>query len=945
MLDKKSLISEENNILEYNIGLINKEINKNTDIINSYERDIIIEERKVDELSYSRILNENIRLKDILKNPYYGRLDIDYVEDNESASIYIGRKSFILDNKAIIVSWAEPIADVYERFNCGKFQYHYKNKKTEKDLYLSGNITDKRKIAITNQCVTDVFSYKEISLSETDEDKLITEKLEKSETDKLGVILETIKRDQNRIIRLPIEKNILVHGCAGSGKSSVAFHRLAYLAYNYNLNSEDMLVISPNKIFQGYTSDILFELGTDFNATQKTFFEFAQEILGINLPNRNIRFDQENAKLNKILTGKKFKSLLDRGVEYTIDNYIPKESIEIDDLQLVLYDEILSIWKKEFATYKLNVRIEKFKEYIEKYLYKKVDDYINTIKQKYENNRKKFLKYNNNYTIYNDVLELSKEEEKTRCTRIRKEALLIISSYIRGLKTVNTFDLYKNLFIEKENINLLCKYIFFENEEKELLNRNIKLFEAIDYIPLTYLSLKINDIDKKYRHIVIDECQDMSYIEIAIIEKLTNSFTLVGDFNQRIDTGKDMISIDEINDMFRKYTYFEVYSLNKSFRNSNSITYFSNEILKPYFINNKYIPQSFNRETCKPKVYFNMNYELTIKEIIKNIKDRSNVKKNIGVIFKETDSVKKYYETIKEEVKDININLIENEYCEYKKGVNLLSARLSKGLEFDYVIIAEGDKYLDNESDRRLLYVSATRALHELDIYIENRNCFITSIDDNLWDGKKKFSTDKLFSDIKDAIINNLEKVYGNLKDEYKDYIYSIQDNTKLLQIPIKLTGLEDIDEFFYNEGVILSENPNSRNENNDILLKNSNTNRNRNNFNTPLISESILNDIESGSPDGEIIIGANCKELIGEINTKVKKLYGKQIDVADYIINNLDKVAKFKTCKDMADAIGVSSSTISLVLLRLNQDNFIKFVSKVRYCIAKDSSELASYK
>lgn len=132
MLDKKSLISEENNILEYNIGLIDKEINKNTDIINSYERESVNEKRKVDEFSYRRAFNENVRLKDILKNPYYGRLDIDYDEDNESVSIYIGRKSFILDNKAIIVSWAEPIADVYERFNCGKFQYHYKNKKMKK---------------------------------------------------------------------------------------------------------------------------------------------------------------------------------------------------------------------------------------------------------------------------------------------------------------------------------------------------------------------------------------------------------------------------------------------------------------------------------------------------------------------------------------------------------------------------------------------------------------------------------------------------------------------------------------------------------------------------------------------------------------------------------------------------------------------------------------------
>lgn len=752
MLDKKSLISEENNILEYNIGLIDKEINKNTDIIKSYERDSVNEARKVDEFSYRRAFNENVRLKDILKNPYYGRLDIDYDEDNESVSIYIGRKSFILDNKAIIVSWAEPIADVYERFNCGKFQYHYKNKKTENDLYLSGNITEKRKIVITNQCVTDVFSYKEISSSEIDEDKLITEKLEKSETDKLGVILETIQKDQNDIIRLPIEKNILVQGCAGSGKSSVAFHRLAYLAYNYDIDKSDMLVISPNKIFEGYTSEILYELGTDFNANQKTFIEFAEDILGINIDKKYIEYDDENIEFNKYITSEKFKRVLDKYTSYVIENYIPEDDISIDDLELIKHDDIKSLWLNEFSTYKLNDRIVKFKEYLEKYLYNKVDFYLSSLKERYENNRKYFNSHCTNETTLNTILNLITQEENIRSNRFKKESIVVINEYIKNLNTVNEIELYLDLLENDELVKNIGSYMMSEHEMNLILSRKSNQIKAIDIIPLAYISISINYFAKKYRHIVIDECQDMSYIEVAIIENMTNSFTLVGDFNQKIELGKDVVSIDEINSMFKKYTYFESYTLNKSFRNSMSITNFSNEIIKPYFINHKYIPRSFNRETEKPKIYLNMNQKTSIEEIIKNVRKKNEKHKNIGIIFKDEDIMAKYYEKMKEKANDLDLNLIKDEESIYEKGINLLPARLSKGLEFDYVIIVEGDKYLWNEQDRRLLYVAATRALHELEIYVSNKECFVTSIDDSLWDGKKKFSTDELFTEFKKTI-------------------------------------------------------------------------------------------------------------------------------------------------------------------------------------------------
>ena len=800
---KKKLIEEESKILDGKINLMKNELCKNDNIIKSYPLQDINTYQKIDKSEYFKAINQQKNLEGALDNPYFGRLDIEYKEDNEKETIYIGRRRVDIGDDVIVYSWAAPIADIYQEYNSGEYKRKCEDKDSGKEIILEGNILGKRKISIKKGKVTDVYSYN--TIIEDDEEEFVRDKIENSKTDKLGVIIETVQKDQNKIIRLPIEKNIIVQGCAGSGKSSVAFHRLAYLVYNYNLKDNELLVISPNKIFQGYTSNILMELGSDFNIQQYTFKEFAEVVLKRKIENNIINNDETYKEQSILKTSKRFKLVLDNYINYLEDNFIPKDNIVIDDFRLIDSNEVNSIWRNQFGTYKINDRIDKFKVYLENYLKDRLEQYIKSVEKSYISNMNILTKYNKSLVIYNEILKLTREEQEIRIKRLKKQFTAIINGYISNFKKIDVVEKYKELLRDKDLLNSMSKLIIYKTKI-DIITSNItnNIINDIDCIPIMYLYYKINENKNKYRHIVIDECQDLSYIEIAVIEGLTQSFSLVWDFNQRININKCTVSLEEINDMFKKYTFFESYCLNKSFRNSMSITNYSNAILGEYFINKESIPVAFNRETDNPKVYSKIGRNQTIKAIAENINSKSSENKNIAVILKTEASAKKYYTELSKVLNNKSINLIDNEYCKYKKGINVLSASLSKGLEFDYVIIVNANEFENNEEDRRLLYIAATRALHELEIYTESKECFITSIDKNLWESKFRLSIDPINEALRITIIKTLTDGFGKLPQEYIDYVYNMDSLSELSRFVSKLEGVEDIDKLFKQEGIVI---------------------------------------------------------------------------------------------------------------------------------------------
>lgn len=376
-MQNKSLIYEENVELDKKLSLINNKIEENNKLIREYELRDINTYSRVDEIKYKDKMLEQSKLQNVdLKNPYFAKLLIKFKDENESIPVYIGKKRVDIDDEIIVYSWASPIASIYQKYDLGEYSEVVKNDRKvnnykNDNLVLEGIILDKRKITIKDSKVIDVFQYRANS---NNEDEYIKKQIETGDTEKLGVIVETVQMEQDKIIRLSIDKSVLVQGCAGSGKSSVAFHRLAYLAYNYDLRQEELLVISPNKIFQGYTDSILLELGAEYNPLQYTFYDFAKTILKI-----NINSDDKNIENNKYKTSKEFLELIDQYVNYLEEDYILKEDIIIDDFKLISYEEIKEIWSNNFGAYKINERIIKFKKYTLNYLKNKLREFLANI--------------------------------------------------------------------------------------------------------------------------------------------------------------------------------------------------------------------------------------------------------------------------------------------------------------------------------------------------------------------------------------------------------------------------------------------------------------------------------------------------------------------------------------------------------------------------------------
>lgn len=184
---KKKLIEEESKILEDKINLMKNQLVKNDNVIKEYSLQDINTYNKIDESEYFKIIVQQKNLESALDNPYFGRLDIEYKDDNEKETVYIGRRRVDIGDDIIIYSWAAPIADIYQEYNSGEYKRKYIDKNSGKEIFLEGNILEKRKISISKSKVIDVYSY--TNITEKDEEEFVRDKIENSKTDKLGVII------------------------------------------------------------------------------------------------------------------------------------------------------------------------------------------------------------------------------------------------------------------------------------------------------------------------------------------------------------------------------------------------------------------------------------------------------------------------------------------------------------------------------------------------------------------------------------------------------------------------------------------------------------------------------------------------------------------------------------------------------------------------------------
>ena len=674
-------------------------------------------------------------IENIKNKPYFARIDIKEDEQKDVEQLYIGKLSVMDSNtkEPIIVDWRAPISNLYYDGTIGNSSYYVGEEKVDCIVSL------KRQYFIENQILE-----KYIDVNKQGTDELLQEALSENADSRLKNIVATIQEEQNKIIRADINKPLIVQGVAGSGKTTIALHRAAYLIYTYGkeFSPDSFMIIAPNKFFLNYISNVLPDLGVE-NVKQYTFEDFAYEIIG-----KKLKISDSNEKL-VVIVNKNFNEINKGNVDVIIKESKIKSSIEFKNI----VDEYLKKVELEYLPNKdfilSNVRIMKYENLQDLFLntYNKL-----TFKRRIEEIKKHiFSKIKNNAGVIEDTIRLK------RSARIRKLEKMDLSEEEIREKRIEIFDEYEEILklLEKRDVKIMdfyfkqieeksaidyyedfiSNFVYDKIENKEIAEymvnntlENLKKGEVTfeDLAPIIYLHYKIYGakFKTKLKHVIIDEAQDYGEFQFSTLKTIldSNSMTILGDIAQGVHSYRGI----ENWDRFIKVEFPEkgatYLTLDKTYRTTSEIMTLANKLID-------FLPE-YERKTLvkgNPVIHgkdsIKIYREESENDIIKSIANRLEYYKKIGyksiaVIGKEYDECKAIKTKLSKIVKDIK--LIKSKDSEYYAGITIVPSYLSKGLEFDAVIIynAGDEKYkVDDILDIKLLYVAMTRAMSNLDIF------------------------------------------------------------------------------------------------------------------------------------------------------------------------------------------------------------------------------------
>lgn len=583
------------------------------------------------------------RLFRIQNKPYFGSIRFKEEGSEEEDNIYIGITHVEDKLDYYVHDWRSPICSMFYDYETGPASY-----KAPSGI-IKGNIIKKRQYIIEDAELKHIFDN-DLNIS----DSLLQEVLAEESSDKMKNIVNTIQEEQNKVIRNTEDKNLIVEGIAGSGKTSVALHRIAFLLYRIpNLTSSNVVVFTPNKVFSEYISNVLPELGED-NTYDMTFYDLLCQ-------NINEYKDIEN-----------FTDFISRYYKGNVDNY--------DMVKYKQSDEII----------------------------KDIDSYINNLLSTIKFNNK--LEYDNFIEIDTEELNNMLNYKYNRFPlfeRIKEISRRIASNNYEG-STKNASSIEKKLK-ELLNIKLDLKDIFnnfYQSEYskyKDKVNDKYLYYEdacIFLYIKSLLVGFNTNHVIKE---IVIDEAQDYNKLQYLIIKKTfkTSNYTILGDTNQTINPYYKYDSLEELTSIFESSKYI---TLTKTYRSTGKIIDYTNKILGLNHV-------TAIRNDKASDIIFRNN--ITKNDFLTDINNLKTISKSIAIITKNDKEAEKVYNMLKD---DLDIMLIDG-FGHIKRDLVVVPSYVAKGLEFDSVIIYTDEDNKYQEKDKYLFYVACTRAQHNLIIY------------------------------------------------------------------------------------------------------------------------------------------------------------------------------------------------------------------------------------
>lgn len=680
-----------------------------------------------------------------LKEPFFGSIELESREEGFE-KFYIGKHGvYDKDHNMIVIDWRRPISTVWYNFTPGepKQKYEVEINGNEKVTY-EVDVKKKKEFEIQDlrikkilQQVSDLNSESNITITEQGEtmtirDDFLRNIVENQEsTGYLKDIVATIQREQDKAIREPLQKNLIVQGVAGSGKSSIALHRLSYLLYNNKLvKPEDTLILGPSKMFISSVKDLLPELEIE-HVEQKTVTDLMLDILNKDVKDldssiasyfEETLFSYEsNEKYKKLVEFKGSKNiidLIDRFLEAYKESYVNR----LSPITIYGYTLTKDDLKEIYGGYKylsFYDRAEKFKDHVKNHFLEKKKAEIEEVDNSYKSVKRFFEEKSGLGKVeFNTSIEIASKVKQNKIASIEKEYKLEITKWQRKLTTDNVLSLYKRLLTKE----IIEQVTVDSNIIGLLSDYSLNKVDYFDIAPLCYMYMSLYDDYKKYVHLVIDEGQDLSYAHYLVLKKLTKTMTILGDKDQSIFMNYGQSDWDALARVIFNKREVTKLSLDTSYRSTKEIIDVANQVLT----NNLEIQQNLitplNRSGNKVGITKVKDGKELADNIIQLLRAWKEKYKRIAVIHKTEDKSKVFTNLLKNEF-GTDIAFIDPEQDIQNNNISVLTSYNSKGMEFDAVILVNinEESFPNDALHSRLLYVLVTRAQHELQMFYNEK--------------------------------------------------------------------------------------------------------------------------------------------------------------------------------------------------------------------------------
>ena len=654
-------------------------------------------------------------LQRLEKKPYFARIDFREKGANESEKVYIGLASFTdKPDHFLVYDWRAPISSVYYEGKLGKVKYQTPVGEQEVDLTL------KRQFQIKDGVIVTIF--------DTDEqvgDQMLLDALGNHSSTKMKSIVTTIQRKQNEIIRDTKNELLFVQGAAGSGKTAAVLQRVAWLLYRYrgNLTSSQVVLFSPNQLFNDYIDQVLPELG-EHNMVQMTYYQFAnRRVPRLHVETLAQRFDSSQDPTTKkavqLTTSLAYFKATGRYAKHLGKANMRFRNLMFRGKVFISKEKIKEIYYSFNNNYNLGNRLDGTKEALIKYLNHRVSVEMRSkwAEEAVQNLSKEQI---------DDLMDNQPREFADENQQFKFLARQIVMKALTPVKRAIDHNLWLNInaqFIhllratpklidlDKFGISTTEWEAYVEKTKDDLRQGNISANGITIYLYL-YDLMTGKKGQRDIRYVFIDEVQDYDAYQLAYLKfRFPNArFTLLGDLNQAIFTHENSRSLlRQLGTMFDPEKT-KVVQLTKSYRSTKQITDFTKHIL----IDGEAI-EAFEREGNKPQVYQTKDEQEGVAAVINILNKYQNDHDAVAIIGKDLKDSEELYQKLN--ANNIKTTVIRTENQRLVKGPIVVPAYLAKGLEFDAVIVwnANDQQYHGND-ERQLLYTICSRAMHELSL-------------------------------------------------------------------------------------------------------------------------------------------------------------------------------------------------------------------------------------